>query len=219
MIYLSGNGASHRISQTFIHGNETNAGVISALIRLDSIDSGVPSRLDVEGSVIHDNRTNFVLFDVWDEHELHLQWSTVTDNDLGDAARSVFDSSLNTGQSYGQRLVYGSIVYQPGVPMAGDNGASSFFFFCNIAHDLDFPGQSSQSQAVNPLFVDTNADNYHIEPDSPAVDFCPESSWPPQDPDIDGETRGVPASAGTSTPFDAGADEALDRIFADRFID
>jgi hypothetical protein len=218
MIYLSGNDATHRISQTFIHGNETNAGLFSALIRIDSAESGVPSRLDIEGSVIHDNRTNFILFEVWDEHELHLLWSTVADNDLGESPYSVFDSNLSTGEEYGQRLTYGSIVYQPGIPVARDDGADSFFFFCNIAHDVNFPGQTSQSQAADPMFVDAGADNYHIDPDSPAVDFCLEGSWPPEDPDMDGEMRGV-SQTGASASYDVGADEALDRLFADRFID
>lgn len=223
VISISGDGATARISQTFIHGNRIDLDAFGGkLIQLSSNVDGLPTELTIEGSVIDDNLVNNALIGSTNDSDLRVLWSTIAGNDFRGEAPQAWVFLLGSGlgePAFGPRIIYGSIVHQPGIVMTDPGDPESFFFFCNVAHDLNFQGQTSQSSAADPLFVNPAADDYHIEPDSPAVDFCPESSWPPQDPDIDGETRGVPASAGTSTPFDAGADEALDRIFADRFID
>jgi len=208
MINIEGDGATGRISQTFIHGNQS----IDNLIRTDSQPGRTPSELEIEGSVIFDNDTTR-LFEVWDNADLRVLWSTIAENDLDD--RSAVFQTFGSNQTGGQRIVYGSIIYQPGIPMY-DGQSDSFFFSCSIADDLGFPGQISQSLAADPMFIDSAAENYHIDPDSPAVDFCAKGIWPPQDPDMDGENRGISAGA-LSTPFDAGADEALDLLFSDRF--
>lgn len=113
--------------------------------------------------------------------------------------------------------VNSSIIWQPGMYMTSHISSQDFFFDCNIAHTLAFSGQISRSLAADPKFVDAPGFNYHIQPDSPAVDFCDDAVSSPLYGDIDNQTRGVPASTGTTTPFDVGADEALDVLFADRF--
>ena len=223
VISMAGDGATARISQTFIHGNRIDLDAfVGNLIQVSSGVDGLPTELTIEGSVIDDNLVNNSLIGSTNDSDLRVLWSTIAGNDFRGEAPQAWVFLLGSGPgepTFGPRIIYGSIVHQPGIVMTDPGDPESFFFFCNVAHDLDFQGQTSQSIAADPLFVNPAAGNYHIEPDSPAVDFCPESSWPPEDPDIDGETRGVPASTGTSTPFDAGADEALDRLFADRFID
>jgi hypothetical protein len=216
-ILVSGDGAEGRISQTFIHDNETGSSINSPLIRIYSDVGGDSSRLELEGVVIHDNDVNLVLVETWNDSFLEVLWSTVADNVLGGMSPPLFQTWTETGAAPEQRIFSGTIVYQPGLPVANSQDSQSLFFFCSIAHELGFPGQISQSIAADPEFLDAAADNYHISAESPAVDFCAEGSWPPAYPDIDGQTRGV-ATANPSTPFDAGADEALDRIFADRFL-
>lgn len=217
-ILVAGDGAEGRISQTFIHDNQTGSSINSPLIRIYSDVGGESSRLELEGVVIHDNNVNLVLVETWNDSFLEVLWSTVADNVLGGMSPALFQTWVQNGAAPEQRIFYGSIIHQPGLPVADSTDSQNSFFFCSIAQDLGFPGQISQSIAADPEFLDAAANNYHVSPESPAVDFCAEGSWPPAYPDMDGQTRGT-ATTNPGTPFDAGADEALDRIFADRFLD
>lgn len=216
-IVVAGDGTSGRIAQTFISHNETTNAVTTGLIEAYGPAGGASTALTLEGVVAFENDTNFTLVEAWGDLEFQVNWSTVANNEIRNPLRLFYSLAVD---GVDPRIeVNSSIVWQPGIDMAGSNGSESFFFDCNIAHALDFPGQISRSLVADPLFVNPSVarTNYHVQPESPAVDFCDDSVSSPLDPDMDGEARGVPVTPGSSTPFDAGADEALDRIFADRF--
>lgn len=219
IVTLYDENTSAEITQTFIHGNMAGDGGSSAvLFDIGGAETGSTLTATIEGSVIHDNESSFFLFWVRGRAALDIEWSSVADNAVSNVSIGALFGNDENGQSgYPPIRINSSIVWQPGSTISEPEGAENFFFDCNIAHDIAIPGQVSRSLAADPLFVDPLDGNYHVREDSPAVDFCDESVSSSQEPDMDGEQRGVSVTPGTSTPFDAGADEALDRIFADRF--
>src|SRR5699024_2373823 len=202
IIVLMGDGTSGRISQTYISDNTTTSNITTGLIQAYGPAGGAGTTLTLEGVTIFDNDTNFTLFESWGDLELRLEWSTVVDNVVRNANGLFRNHTVDGADPL--ITVNSSIIWQPGMYMTSHISSQDFFFDCNIAHSLAFSGQISRSLVADPKFVDAPGFNYHIQPDSPAVDFCDDAVSSPLDDDIDNQTRGVPASAGTNTPFDAG---------------
>ncbi len=72
---------------------------------------------------------------------------------------------------------------------------------------------------ADPKFVDRGNANYHLKLISPAIDFCNEAPTPVDYPDMDFEAYGFdyPTVSNDLGPYDIGADEVYNTIFADSF--
>lgn len=198
------------VQQTMISGNDSEGqGVLSYQIG---------PTLDMDGNVIHGNGSG-PLFHVAQASELNLDWSTIAGNSASGSLPliRVFDSSLGTTTV----RLRSSIFHDDGRDVVEVDDSSypvDVVADCLVSHELSsLPGATDSQVVADPLFVNPADADYHLLPESPAVDFCDEGHAPDAR-DMDDERRGVSFGAATVTPFDAGADELLpDEIFADRF--
>ncbi len=103
-------------------------------------------------------------------------------------------------------------------------GATAWSADCMLARSL--PGATTGPTIFDdPLFVDPNNDDYHLSPASPAIDVCADLLTPlginllPEHKDIDYQERGIDFAGrqDVSGPYDIGADEYYDVIFANSF--
>lgn len=207
-IALTNELSSALIAQTYIEGNQAqNHGSVLYTLGPD---------VRFEGNVIHDN-PGVHLFDIRQGAQFELDWSTIADNPSASVSESltrVYGSSVATTTV----RMRGSIFADGSRPLVNRNEAVapvSVVADCLIAHETDSVPEATNSIVADPLFVNPSDDDYHIQPGSPAVDFCGGTAAPVED-DIDEQPRGFGGT--TTTPFDAGADEFLpDGLFSDRF--
>ncbi|WP_376692428.1 right-handed parallel beta-helix repeat-containing protein [Wenzhouxiangella sp. EGI_FJ10409] len=214
LIRVEGESTSVRITQTFVQHYTPQSSFVIPVFELDGFDVQTGQHtMELEGVVMDVNLNGQPLFWTSGNSEVNMAWSTIngTSNDRPDDVPRfpVFFGASTTN-------VRSSLIWIPDTELASSN--SPLDLDCTIASELDSVSQSTRSVVADPMFLDPENGDFHLHPDSPAVDFCDDSVSQPQYADMDNETRGIPNSAaGVSTPFDIGADEMLDRIFADRF--
>jgi hypothetical protein len=105
-----------------------------------------------------------------------------------------------------------------------DLGTSRFSVDCVLGRtDSVLGGLGSTTVfADDPRLTFPANGDFHLEPTSPAIDFCDSAFYTPPSADIDGETRGFDSSEKLDFlgPYDLGADEAFPTppsIFSDGF--
>ncbi len=215
-LHIAG-GATAEIRQTQITGNRA-LDLLGPVIYV-----GGTGQLRLEGDVLAANRGNdVVLLD--GSAFFRAAYISATGNDVpvGSSGAPAFYSNM-TGTTTAR--IYSSIIYNAtygGAVYGGGVNGASHTWDCLIVHSsLGLEGGSFISVA-DPRFVNSGAGNYHLRPDSPAIDSCDTFNYTPVDNDIDDETRGWddPSASNTLGFFDRGADEyraPAGLIFSDGF--
>ncbi len=107
-----------------------------------------------------------------------------------------------------------------GTVVATSGAGSNPYGNCLLVHESTSLASFGVDVGVaDPLFIDAAADDYHLRPDSPAIDRCPEVSYAWLNlMDVDGDTiQDDPATGDASGIADAGADERAGALFVDGF--
>lgn len=209
------NTSSVRITRTFIEHDSLQATTfIFPVFELDGFDVQTGQHtMELEAVVMDINLNGQPLFWPIGNSTVNLTWSTINGSS---SDRPDDGPRFPVFLAGGTVNVRSSVIWIPDTELAGSN--SQMDVDCTIASELDSISQPTRSLVADPMFLDPENGDFHLHPDSPAVDFCDDSVSQPQYADMDNETRGIPNSAaGAATPFDAGADEMLEQIFADRF--
>jgi len=235
-LYIEG-GSNSIIGQTYITDNRANFGTV---ISLDSTDSNNDIHL-YQNFIYHNGRDgmgDFLdrnVFEIYNNSpsplsgfsSLNIELNTIVDNHT---TSSVF--KLKGANNH--LKVLSSILDDHTTPQIGDltGSTSSALFDCIIVNETASIGVSfatlTRIEVSDPGFEIRNYD-YHIKPDSNAIDFCDDSlSGRTQllTTDIDGQSRPVDDTHVTEFygSWDLGADEGYqwpidqrDTIFIDSF--
>ncbi len=220
------NGGEMSIGTSLIQGNRATTGTVGYI--KDDEDKG--TKLDIEGSIIVENGdsgngdfNDYYAFKVDDtdpkepddpDAQLILSFVTLADNktDLGLVS--------NSG---GVAVITSSIVMKENNQDPIYNGTQDdvSLFNCLLTSDPESLVNGVEVMTGDPKFVDAANDDYRIQADSDAVDFCDAFTFN-NFPDIDGEARGwdEPNIQDHIGVYDVGADEYRiddDLIFADDF--
>jgi len=174
------------------------------------IESSIFSDNGDEGS---DDFSDIGVVSAFNGASIDIKHSTLVDNNL---TSSVF----NVGESDESSLkILNSIVHDPssGNLFGPDNGLLDVS--CVITHeDTSFNGD--QVVVIDPDFVDRTGNDFHLKPESFAIDMCADVIMS-QPLDVDADIVGWddPTKLNLAGPFDAGADETYinDVIFIDGF--
>lgn len=206
-------GAQVNISNAYFEENRADFGTAI-------YSSGVDASTRIEGGVLSDNGNNgqdgfsdqFVL-SAGLGAELTIIHTTLADNDAENAVINI-DPPLNSSLN-----LQSSIVHDPSSGSVLSGVSSNTNIRCLMAHeDASFSGDLTAQ--ADPLFIDRAAGDFRLDAqNSPAVDFCDDSSADIQQLDIDLEARGWndPSRPDNVGAFDLGANETYDNdiIFID----
>jgi len=207
------------ISQTLIVGNSSQDTAVF------SISNNANVRL--EGNLILANRSlnangNNKLIDLSGPQGsggvLDFHYNTVIGN-IGDHLFKLNNTSQQTlNISHSIISAQSDILYMP----AGM--AHNIHMDCTIVNEeasLNSLGDLATVIVTDPSFVNAEGSNYHLSPNSPAIDYCDESLEQSQHNDLEGNQRGIddPNVIDNLGVFDLGAFEyqAIDIIFNNGF--
>ncbi|MCB1584228.1 MAG: hypothetical protein KDI92_14290 [Xanthomonadales bacterium] len=192
---ISSNLSQVNISNSSFTHNRANSGVVIDLHG---------GQVDIEGSYFTDNGANNFSYE--DKHlfrvkygTLNLKFSTIANNHT--------QGNILNNEYTGEVAVVATVI--------ADTGPINFhwlddtLYYCVLVHELDsFPGDTQTVILDDPMFVNPEAGDYHIQSNSPAVDFC-NGIVTPQYSDRDGDQRNqdLPLTTNLYGAFDIGADE------------
>ena len=210
-------GANVKIRQTKITGNVATD-FLGPVIYI-----GGAGQLRLEGDILTGNRGNeVVLLD--DSAFFQAAYISASGNNVppGSGGTPAFYANVTSTTT---AAIYSSIIYNAtygGAVYGGGAIGASHTWDCLIVHSSLGLDSGSFIAVADPRFVNPGIGNYHLRPDSPAIDSCDTFNFTPVDNDIDDETRGWddPASTNILGFFDRGADEyraPAGLIFADGF--
>jgi hypothetical protein len=218
---FSGYGGAITVDRGYAHINQTyvenNTSWGAAVARLYVGDS----QLSMEGSVVHGNSADpgTELIHMGGGTTTRIRYSTFGNNGgltmFQDSGTNTSVLQIHSSVLYDQA---GSTIYggaSPNPPNLVDcslvSSVQSFQNFVVTRTALVSPGFS--------LFVNPPAGDYHLRPDSQAIDRCDASVVAPQYADIDGDSRGYDHPLfNIIGPYDLGADETGEPpLFADGF--
>ncbi len=154
---------------------------------------------------------------------LKMYYNTIVNNYIKDDGNSKIITIISPGKAE----IYSSIIFNSleyGIPpqiifLAGLNTVTNTN--CLMIHNGSEPIDQGIAilEVDDPLFVNSEMDDYHILPQSPANDFCSDQFIQTEWLDSDGETRGWddPEQDNYIGSYDIGADETYlsDIIFED----
>lgn len=193
------------VSQTEISGNTSHGG--QSVIRLDG-SSGVR----VLDSLVHDNdaAAGWLIALYGTDNLFTLGASTIVSNTSLSPLVRVDESGGAAGLHFDR-----SIIWQPGLAVQATSEGETVTSTCMNVH----VGAGIDGVTDDPGFVDVANNDYRLRTGSPNVDACDDTvvlGVGETHVDIAGRMR--PQSAvGSATPFDRGAHEFIDLIFADGF--
>lgn len=204
------------ISQSLIGNNQ------SQLVAAFVINNGAYLRL--EGNLISGNTGltqsfSDTLFKLSGDNnqgsKLDFLYNTVVDN----APNSLFTlDGLLSSQTLN---VFNSIIWDQGNIHSNNGAANLVQTDCSVVHEnQSLVGNLGALLTNDPLFVNSNNDNYRLSQQSDAIDFCDESLLLSQYKDLDSHTRGVDVDTVNNAfgTYDAGAYEYIGEvIFANGF--
>lgn len=190
-----------------IYDNDsTTAGAVANI-------NGVNAQFSMEGSVVYDNTANVILYNGRGT-TAYYSFNTIADNNASFSVIRNFEGNL--------KLVNSIIHNQDNIDVLSNSLPTSEFIDCLITHENSSFTSNVATQVEDPMFIDRDNGDYHIDAaSSPAVDFCDQTNLPQRPNDIDNEARGWDDALTDDEfgPYDLGADEtyASDVIFKDDF--
>ncbi|MFC3193418.1 hypothetical protein ACFODZ_04075 [Marinicella sediminis] len=212
-------GAYMRVVRSLIEEHRADSGVVAA------VNSG--GYISYASSLITDNggpaqaglSDNYLLLSIDDDSRITLGNVTLANNQINESLMLLaFGATMD---------VEYSIITDASADVLesfNDSGQPVFSSYkCSVLHEIQsISGADINTQNVQSVvdhFVDSAGRDYHLDPASPAVDLCADStSW---NVDIDGQDWALddPDVANLHGAFDAGADETYrsDVLFADDF--
>ncbi len=192
-------GAEVDVRQTWIEGNSATAHVVARV---------VDAQLFFSDNLVHANQgTSFALFFA-DGATGSIGWSTLVHNQPATLIR--VDAS--------QVSVFGSVIWQDGGQVASlGNGGTITGQCLNVFEASVLPGVTDDPGFIDP--DDPVRPDFRLHPDAPGVDACDTALGAPGSRDVAGQPRPFDLSgvANTLGPYDMGAHEVGDAIFADGF--
>lgn len=163
-----------------------------------SSGSVAASGLVVEHSFLTRNLAT-QLIDLVDQFSLELTHAS--------AAGNLELDRLVRGTGTGSVAIASSVLFEPGVPLLSVDDTVDVTASCAIVGDDGTLPEAPDVVEADPLFVDAEGGDLHLEPTSPAVDLCGAVDGASRD--IDGQATPVDQTVvpDDGTPADAGADE------------
>lgn len=217
-LYIEGNEASPSsiaISDTRVSENGDFA--ISLDGGVDAGDGNYGAILALSNAIL-DHNGQFAPLLAYDKSKITIAYSTLADNAGSGLIRLLSDSSF---ANLDNSIVSNSQLRPVVTP---DSAASAMLvvhcLIANTGHGL--PAQADIAATDAPGFRNPVAGDYHLMPNSPAIDFCNAPSDAPAT-DLDGNLRGVDAPQVPpflpGATYDLGAYEwtLKDRIFSNGF--
>jgi predicted outer membrane repeat protein len=207
-----GQGAQVDISETFVEGNGSSAG-LEDQISLWTV-SDASSSLSLTNLMVWNNEARFMAERIG-ASEMRLEHITAAGNFYPTTSGDM-PIGLVIGADTNSATVVNSVLWDVG-PSSGSYGGS-----CNFAASSAALSNSTESTVIaDPRFVDPATGNLRLEPDSPAVDACfsalagRDIELQNRSADIESNPDGNPGQVGGL--FDAGSDEVVSKLFSDRF--
>jgi len=211
----AGPGGTVVINQTHIEANSIPGGfLVGSVVHAEG--AGASARL--EGTAFFDHHGPDALMQSGGGADIVAAFVTASGNDFDGAAfpaRPVVIGSGSTASLY-------SSIYWPNSPVIVDGVFGQVD--CLIVSDTTGLGVGTIISTVDPVFRSPALGDFHLNPSSPAVDYCDTSQYTPTEWDIDYESRGydhpgnpngVPGVVGGT--YDIGYDEIRYLLFADGF--
>lgn len=214
------------ISQTFFENNAADGSGTALMVNNNGGGPSDRAAVRLEGNVIAGNDadrtqpTNAIqtVLEFQSNADVTLIHNTIADNIVGSAGHLIggFDNL--------DIRAYANIFWesQGGVfsvqPWDADTVGQ---VYCAVAFETsDLPPDNTAVIDADPRFRDPDSGDYHLIPNSPALDFCDQDGYTPAHGDMDDQTRANdwPFVANGRGPYDLGADESFDpTLFADGF--
>ncbi len=207
-VYIANSNDFAHFEHTDFYGNRANDASVMHITGLPGL------RIDIYYSNIYGNGNDgvggyedFSAFRITNVTQVFFQNITVVDNDLRD------DSWVIINTSSLLRL-YNSIFHNSEIVLQEFDTAETTPD-CLIVNDDTNISSAEVHVESDPGFVDRAGHDYHLRPDSVAVDFCDQAPTGVSGMDHDGDTFGIDiyTRANVGGPFDPGADEYNDHDF------
>ena len=223
-------GAEVQVRNTHIFDNsvESFSGRVLNAFNLHSFE-GPPARAVFTNTLMANNSGGISLITAGRDSEVEVRWSTIWETDHEEADYHTFRLSAVTDTSSTFNLI-GSIVWgEPTgvlVSTSGD-GNTAAHARCVIGYQPASQGGWTSFEyfsSVDPEFEDPSGNRFHLQPNSPAINYCDDAEeFPPRD--LDGRMRDVAFDGPISPPpgahpdgwLDLGALVIADLLFGDRF--
>jgi len=214
-MYIDGNSEA-TIRHTFIYENRAGYGTGVYVTEQSAAGSSFYS----DGNYFYRNGSdggthldNFVVR-ANGEVEVTMYQNTITNNDVNDNRAII---GINNGVDLKLKT---TIIHNEGETVLENIGTNTVNFFCLAVHEIDSISGLLVS-VLEPDFVDSINDDYHLGDNSEAIDFCFLHSGS-SDRDADNDLRGYDDpnhSNGIEFLVDIGADESInsDIVFKNSF--
>jgi len=205
-------GARVVISETYVEGNGSDFGLENQMSLFAALDAA--SSLELRNVTIYDNEARYISEGVGPS-QIEFEHVTTAGNfyptDSGSEPASLFVDSGSPSAT-----VINSLLWDIG-PSPGPFGGS-----CNFAASAAALSNSTESTVIfDPLFISQATGDLRLNPFSDAVDACLSATatrdleMQSRPEDIDNNSNGDTGQPGGV--YDAGSDEVILKIFADRF--
>lgn len=204
--YISNTERGSVFSNTLFYGNRSDSGTVMYA-------QGIAGQNDFFvaffGSIINNNGddgnggfADFNAFQISNNTQLIFNHSTIVDNDLEDSTAVI----RNTGSKVN---IYNSIIHNNENIMKEFSAIQTTVSCVVVNEDSSISGNNIYVE--DPGFINPNNQNYHLSPDSFAVDLCAFSPYAANN-DFDSDNRGIDILSVVNIEgvYDAGADEYND---------
>ncbi len=207
-VYISNPGIGSSFSRTLFYGNRADSGTVMFLQGLPGVNDFY---VTVSGSTLYNNGddgngsfADYNVFQVTNNSNLQINYSTIVDNDINDITAVIRNSNSKV------KLIH-SIIHN------NENVIKEFSALETQTSCLVVNENTSVSggniYVEDPGFVNPNVNDYHLNSDSFAIDLC-EYSGLGNLYDFDSELRGLDIFSvmNIEGTYDAGADEYNDHL-------
>jgi len=205
-------GARVVISETYVEGNGSNFGLEDQMSLFTASDAS--SSLELRNVTIYDNEARYITEGIG-ASQIEIEHVTTAGNfyptPSGDEPAGLFQDAFSPSAT-----VINSLLWDIGASPGAFGGS------CNFAASAAALSNSTESTVIfDPLFIDPATGDLRLNPDSDAVDACLSATatrdLEMQSRPVDVENNPNGDSGQPGGVYDAGSDEVVPKIFADRF--